>query len=259
MSTRADVSWMSLHNNTRLHGLRLIDNNYVSDGTGRDWNIFGDPGYHGGRRTPLGPDRNLAPVGDRPSNIGPIARPPGDGRRPKPLVARGKDGAPLMPLPSTVRRWQRVASMPCVVDKEARSGEPALENPNDKPIMHYLSQDEQGKLDTMFKPNMAARPFHMGTFPVEKYRYFGEGNITKVPSPRRGEHDGPDLSTYTMGNIQNRQRLDGPVISSHHYFSEDSLRQSLQTAHESPKESLAAARRRTSASAAALAMDRGQG
>jgi len=240
---RNEALQRSFHRSTRCHGLRGINNNYVSDGTGRDWLIFGDPGFDGGRLTPRGADTSLPPQGDREQIIVPFKFPVGDGRRPVPNVPRGKDGSSLKPLPSTIRRWERSYSAPTAL--EATSGfTEKPDNPRETvPLKRYLTLDEQAKLDTQFKPNLAAHPLVCPTFPVEKYRFYSDLAVYHAHLPVK-ENDlpkpGPDQSTYTRSVTQ---KLKNPIISKHHYFSQAFVRNSPHFQTTSPHDGLAKPRR----------------
>eukprot|EP00928_Gymnodinium_smaydae_P029061 TRINITY_DN21990_c0_g1_i3.p1 TRINITY_DN21990_c0_g1~~TRINITY_DN21990_c0_g1_i3.p1 ORF type:complete len:304 (+),score=32.61 TRINITY_DN21990_c0_g1_i3:101-913(+) len=239
--TRKAVASVSHHRSNGLVGLRLIDNNYVSNGTGRDWVIFGDPGYEGGRRTPVGLSSGLPPQGDRDPLVGPPRKPKGDGRRPIPAVPRGKDGSALKPLPSVVQRWQRVASAPSALDAMARTGDRSAEPRDALPLATYLSADEQAKLDSQFKPNMACHPFSMPTFPVEKYNFFSHQPVLEAKRPKIEMKLGPHRSTYSEAVVQ---KLENPVIASHHFFAEDTLRDSAHFVRRDTAEPLSKTRRR---------------
>lgn len=239
--TRIDVANNSYHRSTCLHGLRLINNNYTSNGTGRDWCIFGDPGYDGGRRTPPAPSASLPPTGDRPPNLKPKRKDLGDGRKPVASVPRCKDGSSKRPLPAVVQRWQRQASAPSALDAQARCGGRPTEPKEDLPLAHFLTAAEQEKLDSQFKPNLASYPFHKETFPVDKHQYYSERPIVEAKIPHTQiKKLGPTLSTYTSGVVQ---QLDAPVIHKHAFFSEGSVRDSPHFQTTSPFDGLAKPRK----------------
>eukprot|EP00929_Paragymnodinium_shiwhaense_P109861 TRINITY_DN76428_c0_g1_i1.p1 TRINITY_DN76428_c0_g1~~TRINITY_DN76428_c0_g1_i1.p1 ORF type:complete len:289 (+),score=68.51 TRINITY_DN76428_c0_g1_i1:97-963(+) len=226
--TRTEILSRIRHPGDGMAGLRLMNNNHMSNGTGRDWMLFGDPGFHSGRKTPPPPDPSLPPRGDRPHIPGPLKINWGDGRRPLPNVPRAKDGSSIKPVPAVIRRWEKQASAPCFLDG---MGFVAAEPPEGKAIVHYLTADEQKKLDSQFKPNMASYPFQKETFPVQKYRYYSDVNIAEAFEPKLPILDKPPAlcSTYTEGMREGVSKCPPghqPTISPYHNFSEDIVRQS---------------------------------
>jgi len=246
--TRSEIREKSLHPANGFAGLRLINNTVCADGSGRDWCMFGDPSYHGGRRTPQGADQRLPPKGDRPSGLGINKRATSDGRRGVgvPVVPRHQDGSAKKPLPGIVARWQRVNSSPCILDAVARCAARPGEGKDVLPMAHYLTADEQAKLDAQFKPNMATHRFSTPTFPVDKHHYFGQQEVKEAKRPDGAGVKiklGPPQTTYTAGLCDSGLTLENSIYSKHHYFSEPTIQQSCHFQTTSPHDGLAKPRK----------------
>lgn len=229
-STRHDLLLNSQHPSSRLHGLRMINNNYVPDPTGRDWMISGDPGYHSGRMTPnLGRDHVPGP---------PIRQKGIDGRRPCPPKSRVRNGA-MHPVPAVLQRWQRSQSMPCAIDKLAHRavglGQDAVSY-----TMPATSKGEMEKLDTQFKPTMSAHPCRAGTLPVDRYHYFSEMSIVDTRRPQGSSEVEPAVSSYT--HDCRHQRLEEPTLHTHHFFSEPHLQVSPHVQYMQPADGISGPR-----------------
>lgn len=241
------------HRGNGMAGLRKINNNNCANGTGRDWALFGDPGYDGGRLDLPPPDMSMPPRGDR--TAGHIGAPKikdkdgrvGDGRRPLPSVRRAKDGSSIKPVPAVIKRWEKTASAPCFLDGLI----PPQKAPEPKELkskMHFLTATEQQKLDSQFKPNMASYPFTKETFPVEKYRYHSDVKLAEAMMPQLPilKKVPPVATTYADGMREGVSKCPPghiPTISPYHNFSEDIVRQSPNFQTMSAADGLAGPRR----------------
>merc|ERR1719203_765764 len=154
-----------------------MNNNYTADGSGRDWVIFGDPGYHGGRQTPTAPDARMPPQGDRPvlkprAILGTI-----DGRR---ELRGSKPEVPGGPVPEVLKRWKRANSAPTANDTAAhkRVGSDEL-----RYLLPTMERDAAARLDSKFKPNLSCHPCTEPPMPVDKYHYFAERRVVEMQRP----------------------------------------------------------------------------
>lgn len=228
------------HPSEGLYGLRLIQNNVTSDGSGRDFVIFNNPGFTGGRRTPGMKDKTLGMQGQRPP-LTPHVRGrgaawslPGDGRKAgfgKSAATTGKPGA------GTVARWKRVASEPTYLDQLGKTKPPS---PRDIQLPRKPNVEVSFHEDADFKPQNRKVNLKMETFPVEKYQYFSHPELLDRKAPQE------DHGRATLGRLEVEGRFGAkpsvgkPTADKYHWFSDDHVRRSPNFQSEDAHTGLAA-------------------
>jgi len=242
------------HPSTRLFGLRSIENNYVSDGTGRDWTMFGDPGFREGRRTPVAPDPMIAYQGERRTELSGALKSRArmlDGRKRQPREDGMRGDGKSKVRPDVMQRWQRAASSPCILDTLAPRRKSMSQN---EPVSDTACQlgDPIGKFGENFKPNLATCEFRCPTFPVDKHHYFSQQAVMHQKLPCNGSRGTPEMGLHQASlrvpagctPLQDGgAQLHRPIINKYHWFGDQHVGDSPHFQTTDPSDGLAGPRR----------------
>lgn len=216
------------HPSEELHGLRLINNNVTPDGSGRDYIVFNNPGFAGGRKTPAMRDKSFDMLGQRPP-LTPFAR--GRGSAPSLTSDLRKSGLGMSsaksgkPSPAVVARWKRVASEPTYLDQLGKM-KTTPPSPRDIQLPKKPQVDASIHEDSNFKPNNRKVDLKMETFPVEKYMYFSHPELLHRKAPQE-DHGRATLGRLEIqGRFGVQPRIENPTADKYHWFGDDHVRRS---------------------------------
>lgn len=163
-------------------GLRLIHNNVVSSGNGRDWISLGDPGYRNGRLTPRPKEeeRSCVHIPAVKTNRAKLplrqaALMKSTGSLP---TFDGSKGASYKLRPEVLKRWEKTAAAKCIVQPGPRRS-PSVPDFIAKRAPLPGDPDAEREL-AAYQKSLEAHLFKQPTFPVPKYRTFSQ------PEPHNG-------------------------------------------------------------------------
>jgi len=156
--------------------LRGIHNCTTADGNGKDWFIFGDPGYRNGRLTPKAKDEGRCCVHIPAQKVNrskmPRCQPAHHKRSGSLPTFDGSKGASFSLRPAVRERWQRTHVAP-IINEPGRRCTPAQPDFPVKRAPDVADPNLQHE-EAAFKKAVEARLFQTSTFPVPKYRCFSQ-------------------------------------------------------------------------------------
>lgn len=200
------VRWFTAHmpagsDERGFFGLRLINNNIVSDGSGKDFTIFGCAGYRNGRLTPKPKDEGRLCVYHPPPKINrakvPKRMPPHHGSTGSLPTFDGSKGPSISLRPEVQRRWERTHAAGCGIDPGPRRSPSAPEFPaKRRPLPGDPDLERE---EAAFNKAVEDKMFRLPTFPVPKYRTFSQRECYTATDGRGEEHAEPEESPPKLG------------------------------------------------------------
>jgi len=206
-------------------GLRLINNNVVSEGNGRDWITMGDPGYRNGKATPrLKEDardcvhmpREYRGRMKMPLRQGPLSK--STGNMP---TFDGSKGAPMRLRPEVLRRWEKTAAAKSIVQPGPRCSPP---QPDFVAKRAPLPSDPDSEKElAAYDRALQARLFQKPQPPVPKYSTFSQAEPHNAFDGRGETLSEPEeqLPRLPCAPVDKYSQFSCPMMQQSLYFTPD--------------------------------------
>mmetsp|Transcript_26564 Transcript_26564/g.50080 ORF Transcript_26564/g.50080 Transcript_26564/m.50080 type:complete len:223 (-) Transcript_26564:89-757(-) len=189
-----------------LFGLRLISNNVVANGDGRDAVVHLDKAFRGGKQTPRPADWTIHGCRGGYEDKGPKTRPQRLPVREMPLQRSAKSLVASV-RPQVLERWRRTASASCAVEPGPRRSPPEFDV---KAAPRLATADAPP--DAM--KAMQASLFKVPELPVSKYHWFPEKKVYNALDGRGKTFEEPQEQPL---------KLASPPVEKYRYFAEPTV------------------------------------